>query len=254
MDKQFRNVVKNKIMESFPPNRMGRPQKIDLDETLDLIFNVVKGGHQWRLVQSKHVSYATIYRHANKWFKENIFQKAYKIVLRWYRRHHPAKFYCIDSTMIKNHYGTDCIGRNPTDRGRSGSKLTTIVDQNGVTNSVLFTTANTSDYVLLEKTLQQCLEPLQSLEMLADRGYASRNNSQVCSSYNLKDRIFRKKTKTTRRTNAKRGIIERSYCWVDKYRRLIIRYEKHINTYSEMLFVALSQMVCRRFLFNSNDM
>ena len=101
MDQQFRNVVKNKIMESFPPNQTGRPQKIDLDETLDLIFNIVKGGHQWRLVQSKHVSYTTIYRHANKWFKHNIFQKAYGVVLRWYRRHHPAKYYCIDSTILQ---------------------------------------------------------------------------------------------------------------------------------------------------------
>ena len=248
MEKQFRNVVKNKIMESLPPNQIGRPQKIDIDETLDIIFNIVKGGHQWRLVKSKNVSYTTIYRHANKWFKDNIFQKAYRIVLRWYRNHHPAKYYCIDSTMIKNQYGVDCKGRNPTDRGRNGTKLTTIVDQNGVTNSVLFTPANTSDCILLERTIQQCLEPLQRLEMLADRGYASRHNSQICRSYQLKDRIFRKKTKTTRRTNAKRGVIERSYCWGDKYRRLIMRYEKEINTYSEMLFISLSQTVCRRFL------
>ena len=248
MNKQFRNVVKNKIMESFPQNHIGRPQKIDLDETLDLLFKIVKGGHQWRLVQSKHVSYTTIYRHANKWFKSNIFEKAYKVVLRWYRRHHPAKYYCIDSTMVKNQYGIECKGRNPTDRGRNGTKMTTIVDQNGVTNSVLCTGSNISDYVLMERSIRQCLEPLETLEMLADRGYASRNNSQICSSYKLKDRIFRKKTKTTRRTNSKRGVIERSYSWLDKHRRLIMRYEKHINTYSEMVFIALSQLVCNRFL------
>ena len=43
MDKQFRNVVKNKIMESFPQSHIGRPQKIDLDETLDLLFKINAG-------------------------------------------------------------------------------------------------------------------------------------------------------------------------------------------------------------------
>ena len=150
--------------------------------------------------------------------------------------------------MIKNQYGIDCTGRNPTDRGRQGTKLTSITDHNGMTNSVLFTPANIPDCVLLEKSIRKCLEPLQRLEMFADRGYASKGNSRICSSYKLNDRIFRKKTKTTRRANAKRCVVEHSYSWVDKYRRLIMRYEKHINSYSEMLFISLSQMVCCRFL------
>ena len=199
-------------------------------------------------MRPERVSYITVYKHAQKWFKRGLFRDAYTTVLRWYRRHHPAKFYCIDSTMIKNRHGVDCTGRNPTDRGRRGTKLTTITDHNGVANSVHFTGANVSDYTLLEAGLRRCMEPLERLELFADRGYASRANSRICVAYGLRDRIFRKKTKTTRRSNAKRGTIERSYSWVDNYRRLLIRYEKRVNTYAEMLYMCLGHMLCRRFL------
>ena len=41
-------------------------------------------------------------------------------------------------------------------------KVSTVVDHNGVTISTVFTPANKSDYVLLDDTLNACLEPLQT--------------------------------------------------------------------------------------------
>ena len=39
---------------------------------------------------------------------------------------------------------------------------------------------------------------LDSLPLYADRGYDSRNNRRLCTSFGLKDRIFRRRTKTTK--------------------------------------------------------
>ena len=51
-------------------------------------------------------------------------------------------FHCIDSTFVKNIYGRDCIGRNPTDRGRMATKVSALVDQDGLPLSLRFFPAN----------------------------------------------------------------------------------------------------------------
>ena len=58
--------------------------------------------------------------------------------------------------------------------------------------------------------------------LYADRGYDSARNRNVCRTHKCVDRIFRRGTKTGRRTNAKRGTVERFFSWIDKQRRLII--------------------------------
>ena len=47
--------------------------------------------------------------------------------------------------MIKNIQGVDCVGKNPTDRGRLASKLSVICDCDQVPVSACFFPANKSD-------------------------------------------------------------------------------------------------------------
>ena len=41
-----------------------------------------------------------------------------------YRRRSRPRHSCVDSTFVKKVYGVDCVGRNPTDRGRMATRLT----------------------------------------------------------------------------------------------------------------------------------
>ena len=76
----------------------------------------------------------------------------------------------MDSSMTKNQYGIDCIGRNPTDRGRNATKISTLCDQNGVTISIHSSPANIPGVSLLESTLTNKLETLKYLELFTDKG------------------------------------------------------------------------------------
>ena len=58
----------------------------------------------------------------HKWIGKGIFEDAYKKVLKLYMKHHPTKYYCIDSSYVKNAFGRDVVGRNPVDRGRKATK------------------------------------------------------------------------------------------------------------------------------------
>ena len=51
----------------------------------------------------------------------------------------------LDSSQVKNIAGADCVGRNPTDRGRNGTKISVICDDNIVPLSMTFYGSNEAD-------------------------------------------------------------------------------------------------------------
>ena len=64
------------------------------------------------------------------------------------------KFRAIDSTQVKNIFGQDRIGRNPTDRGRNGTKLSITVNNEGIPLAFTGYPSNTSDYNTFEDTIK----------------------------------------------------------------------------------------------------
>ena len=153
---------------------------------------------------------------------------------------------------MKNIYGRDCVGRNPTDRGKRATKLSAVVDDLGIPLSLIVTTANISDQKLLQPTVQGMLSSHhQGKELFADKGYDSAMNRRICKSYGFKDRIFKRRTTNGKRTHAKRGVGERYFSWHDKYRRLLVRYEQNIKIYLGMTFMTAAIRLTQIFFKNS---
>ena len=246
----FKDIFRICVEARFPPKlpgTRGRPPLMTFDEVYDCLLHVIRTGTQWRYVKPANVSYMTVYKTMQKWMRANLYEIAYNNFLAQYRKKRKARYYAIDSTYVKNVYGITCTGRNPTDRGRKATKLSTIVDDIGVPYCILLTPANMSDFRLFEPTLKKTLQPLdKGKEIFADKGYDSRENRETAVNYGLKDRIFKRKTTNCRRTHVKRGIIERVFSWVDKYRRLILRYEKHVEVYASMTYLAFGVILERR--------
>ena len=108
--------------------------------------------------------------------------------------------------------------------------------------------ANRPDVVLLDDTLQSAFLRLDALELFADRGYDSRRNRGICRDNGLKERIFRRKTKTVRRTNAKRIVVEHTFAWLDQFRRLLHLYEHEPKTYLAFAIISLGHLLSRRIV------
>ena len=107
--------------------------------------------------------------------------------------------------------------RNHTDRGRKALKLSVVSDDSGVIIGACCHPGNRPDVVLLDDTIRSAFVRLEALELFADRGYDSRRNRTFCRDSGLKDRIFRRKTKTVRRTNAKRIVVEHTFAWLERH-------------------------------------
>jgi len=149
----------------------------------------------------------------------------------------------ITASILLMSNGQQCVGKNHTDRGRKALKLSLITDQNGIAFSVTTDPGNRPDVTLLLSSLEGMLLNVESLPLYADRGYDSRKNRRICSMHGLQDRIFRRKTKTVRRTNAKRIVVEHSFSWLDKYRRLLMFYEQTPAPFTSFVFLVLGRKV-----------
>ena len=243
----FQNVLCSEIDRQFPISKTGRPRKLCTREAVRCVFLLLRTGMQWRELQPKNASYVTVAQTMHKWIGKGIFEDAYKKVLKLYMKHHPAKYYCIDSSYVKNAFGRDVVGRNPVDRGRKATKVSVITDQNGIVHACHLAAGNIPDVKLLQSTLATMLTKLEHLELLSDKGYDSKRKRVVCNDYGLKDRIARRKCKTGRRMNSKRVVVENVFAWLDKYRRLLYRYEVKSTTYLAFSFFALGNLLSNGF-------
>ena len=106
---------------------------------------------------------------------------------------------------------------------------------------------NRPDVSLLSASLDAMLLQIERVPLFADRGYDSRNNRRVCTEAGLADRIFRRRTKTTRRTNARRIVVEHAFAWLDRFRRLLLFYEQTPSAYLSFVFLGMGHHICTRF-------
>ena len=105
----FKTLLRVQVQQSFPTQTRGRPTKLTFNDAYDDILRVIRTGMQWRQLRPKDVSHITVFKTMHKWVSANVFETAYRNLLRLYKRKRRPRYYCIDSSFIKNIYGTDCI-------------------------------------------------------------------------------------------------------------------------------------------------
>ena len=150
----FKNIVRIVVQQKCPEAPRGRPRQIPFDVAFNQICRVLRSSMPWGLDQYVcGFHYQTVYKTWARWVSLNVFKIAYSRLLRLYSRRRHAKHYCIDTSYVKNRLGVDCLGRNPTDRGRMATKISMCVDDVGIPVCILAVPGNTSDQHLVEPTL-----------------------------------------------------------------------------------------------------
>lgn len=139
--------------------------------------------------------------------------------------------------------GSEGLGRNATDRGRKGLKVSLICDTDRIVKAVHIGKANTHDTKLLVETIDQIPKPLdtdqheQTITCLCDAGYVGKKLRDICLRKQVrlivKPRRTRKKGKMTHvllRTDAqllreKRNQIELLNGHIRRFRSLMKSFD-----------------------------
>ncbi len=145
-------------------------------------------------------------------------------------------------------------GPNPTDRGKSGSKIHLITDRNGLPLSPGISGANVHDSLGL-KPLARGIPPVRSrrgprrrrpAKLHADKGYDYDHLRRWLRKRGIRHRIARKGIEPSTRLGRHRWVVERTVSWLAGCRRLHRRYERKAEHFLAFVGIAAALINYRR--------
>jgi transposase len=165
----------------------------------------------------------------------------------------------LDSASVRAKGGGLRTGRNPTDRGKLGSKHHLIVDRNGIPLAKpTLTPANDHDSVHFERVLDS-IRPIRQrrgrprrrpAKLHADKAYDHKRCRRACRRRGITARIARRGIDSRTRLGRFRWVVERTISWLHNFRRLATRYERRDDTHEALLTLG-TIMICWNFLRQS---
>jgi putative transposase len=141
-------------------------------------------------------------------------------------------------------------GANPTDRGKSGTKRHVLTDQKGIPLSVSITGANTHDMKAAIDTLDTIIvqRPSYKQNLCLDKGYDFPEIEKEITKRRYIPHIRHRGEERfiELRYSAKRWVVERTNSWHNRFRKLLVRYEKKSENYLTLVCLACCIIVYRR--------
>jgi putative transposase len=145
------------------------------------------------------------------------------------------------------------IGKNPTDRGKIGTKRSLTTDKNGVPLSCVAEGANKNDFKILKETLESIpkvsTEKPPNKSMCLDKGYdyeeirkLLKKKKWVPHIRTRGEEIQEKKKKH----KPKRWVVERTHSWMNRFRGMLIRWCKKAENYQAQIYLVCSYITLAR--------
>ena len=145
-------------------------------------------------------------------------------------------------------------GPNPTDRGKRGTKRHVLTDKKGIPLSVVITAANTHDMKAATDTLDSVIveRPLKKQNLCLDKGYdfpeIERESTKRRYIPHILHRGEEKELIKIGYPARRWVVVERTNSWHNRFRKLLIRYEKKSENYLALVCLACCIIVYRRII------
>lgn len=220
----------------------GRPA-LCYRRVLNGILYVLRTGCQWKHAPKEYGSGSSLHRYFQSWTRLGVFEQAWAILLERYDEHIGIdwQWQSADGAMVKSPLGGSETGANPTDRGKCGTKRHILVDGRGAPVSVELAGANCPDMKLLDSTLGSIVterpEPTASDQqhLLLDKGYDYPVCDRIVEQHGYVAHTRRKGEPPVAETEqlhpARRWVVERTHSWYNRFRKLLVRFEKQAVNY-----------------------
>lgn len=153
----------------------------------------------------------------------------------------------MDAQSVKN---TDTAGCKGYDAGKkvSGIKRHIAVDTQGLLHAIAVTTADVTDREGALEALRSNQQSLERVEcVLADGGYTGEPFAQAIENMlGATVQIAKRSDLHTFVIIPKRWVVERSFAWLEKCRRLWKNCERKLNTSLQFICLAFLSLILRR--------
>ena len=162
-------------------------------------------------------------------------------------RKEKTSFIIVDAQSVKN---TETAEQKGYDAGKkvSGIKRHIAVDTEGLPHAITITTANVSDKAGAKQMVKEYDESLNEvINVLVDGGYTGSPFSEfIADTLDATVEVAKRSELHTFAVIPKRWVVERSFAWVDRCRRLWKNCERKLSTSLAMVQLAFISLILRR--------
>jgi putative transposase len=219
---------------------------------MDAIFFVLRTGCHWNALNATGIcSSSAAHRRFQEWTQAGGFEQLWALGLQEDDELQQIQwvYQAMDGAMTKAPLGGEKTGPNPTDRGKTGTKRSLLVDGRGVPLGVAVAGANCNDHLVVLETLDSvpaaCPCPPAALDigLWLDKGYDSdavygvlRQNGY--EPHSVPRDAERELKETIPGYVPRRWPVERTISWQNRSRRILVRWEKKLANYQAMVHLA----------------
>jgi len=131
------------------------------------------------------------------------------------------------------------VGKNPTDRGKIGAKRSLLTEGGGVPIGLAVEGANRNDFKMVRETIESipvkrpAPTPATPHGMCLDKGYDSDEVRDLLAEFGFTAHIRARgeEAKALQQDagfRARRWVVERTHSWMNRFRRVLIRWDKNV--------------------------
>jgi putative transposase len=159
--------------------------------------------------------------------------------------------------LCKGTFRGEKTGENPTDRAKLGVKRILLTDQRGTPLSAVIEGANVHDMKTLEETLRSIVikRPMPAFyhpqHLCLDKGFDYPEIEKAVIEREYVPHIRHKGEDLNHITKChqpKRWVVERSASWLNRFRKLLVRFEKKAENHLGLIQLACCLTVYRRII------
>lgn len=236
----------------------GRPRMPDR-RCADAIFYVLRTGCQWEALKHTELcAKSTAHDRFSEWVAAGVFLKLWQAGVERFDelRGIDWSWLSMDGAMTKAPLGGKKTGPNPTDRGKGGVKRSLLTEGQGIPIGWVIDGANRHDMKLVRATLKSIVvgrpEPTddQPQGLCLDKGYDYDEVRTILQEFGFTAHIRARgeEAKEIAREagqKARRWVVERSHSWMNRFRRILVRWEKKPTHYLAFLHFACALIAFR---------
>jgi len=229
------------------------------DYPLREVFNglryIVRTGMQWRFMPNDLPPWHTVYQQTQRWVKADVFADMVgdlRMLLRELAGRHPQPSAAIfDGRTLQSSPESGARAGYDGHKRRKGSKVHLAVDTLGQLLAVTVTPANAQERSQVAELAAKVQEATgDSVEVaFVDQGYTGDEAAAAAAQHGIRLEVVKL-------PSAKRGfvllprrwVVERSFAWMARFRRLARDYERLAETLAGLHFVAFAILMAHRFV------